>query len=57
MLAHLRTEAYPVYENHIYPPELNYSAGDGISGISYEQNNDLIDDAKRRFEMLINRKE
>src|SRR5947209_13116292 len=43
MLAHLRTEAYPVYEQHQYPP-----TADGVE-ISYERNNELIDEAKRRF--------
>jgi predicted amidohydrolase len=42
MLAHLRTEAYPVYQQHQYPPAL---AGD--KGLSYERNNQLIDEAKR----------
>lgn len=45
MLSHLRTEAYPVYSNHIYPPK-----GDAFTGeASYERNNDLIDEAKRRL--------
>ena len=42
MLAHLRTEAYPVYGRHIYPP----APGDPAS-LSYEENNDRIDAAKR----------
>ena len=41
MLAHLRTEAYPVYAAAMYPP-----AGDALS---YELNNDRIDRAKARF--------
>ena len=42
MLAHLRTEAYPVYQRHAYPPA-------GAPGPhSYERNLDLIDAAKRR---------
>jgi predicted amidohydrolase len=45
MLAHLRTEAYPVYSRHQYPPRL-----EGESSLSYERNNDLIDEAKRRLE-------
>jgi hypothetical protein len=45
MPAHLRTEAYPVYQRHQYPPSL---AGD--PQISYERNNQLIDAAKERFE-------
>jgi hypothetical protein len=47
MLAHLRTEAYPVYGSHQYPPRLN---DDGEpAGLSYERNNQLIDKAKRRL--------
>jgi formamidase len=43
MLAHLRTETYPVYRSHVYPP-----AGDATSGdrLSYEANNARIDGAK-----------
>jgi hypothetical protein len=44
MLAHLRTEAYPVYTTHIYPPKL-----ESATQLSYERNNELIDEAKRRF--------
>jgi hypothetical protein len=44
MLAHLRTEAYPVYRNHIYPPRLEEEAAH-----SYERNNELIDESKRRL--------
>src|SRR5436190_78799 len=40
MTAHLRTEAYPVYQTHRYPP-----AGGG-GRLSYEGNNLLIDRAK-----------
>jgi len=47
MLAHLRTEAYPVYQQHQYPPQL--SDNDGAE-LSYEKNNLLIDEAKRRLE-------
>src|SRR5499433_1781545 len=37
MLAHLRTEAYPIYRSHRYPPkELD---GNGDSPLSYERNN------------------
>ena len=43
MLAHLRTEAYPVYAKHQYPP-----VGDPQVGLSYERNNQLIDEAKLR---------
>src|SRR5262245_13037437 len=42
MLAHLRTEAYPVYQQHQYPPETNVP-------LTYENNNQLIDEAKKRF--------
>ena len=41
MLAHLRTEAYPVYGRHQYPPRFE------AARLSYETNNDLIDEAKR----------
>jgi predicted amidohydrolase len=43
MLAHLRTEAYPIYGRHQYPPDIDGSA----DGSSYERNNRLIDEAKR----------
>jgi len=43
-LAHLRTEAYPVYQKHFYPPQ---TAEDGLS---FEKNIELIDAAKRRLE-------
>src|SRR4051812_46103865 len=42
MLAHLRTEAYPVYGRHLYPPPS--TANDPLS---YEGNNARIDAAKR----------
>jgi hypothetical protein len=45
MLAHLRTEAYPAYSRHIYPPK---SGGTG-EGLTYETNNDLIEAAKREL--------
>jgi hypothetical protein len=49
MLAHLRTEAYPVYRQHQYPPVLS----DGSSAqLSYEKNNLLIDEAKRKLSDL-----
>ena len=44
MLSHLRTEAYPAYRRHVYPPE---PVGDDPS---YERNNELIDASKRGFE-------
>jgi hypothetical protein len=46
MLAHLRTEAYPIYSKHVYPP-----AGDAYAarnGLSYELNNLRIDAAKHQ---------
>jgi predicted amidohydrolase len=46
MLAHLRTEAYPVYGKHLYPPRL---AAEAVSH-SFERNNELIDEAKRALE-------
>jgi formamidase len=44
MLAHLRTEAYPVYANHIFPPHKE-------SGCTYEGNNRLIDEAKQGIKL------
>ncbi len=44
MTAHLRTEAYPVYRERIYPPE----AHPAPPALSYEGNNALIDLAKER---------
>ena len=44
MLAHLRTEAYPVYREHQYPPRSNDEPAD--QRMSYERNNELIDLAK-----------
>ena len=45
MLAHLRTEAYPVYQRHQYPPSRTSDAAPP----SYEQNVELIDEAKKRL--------
>src|SRR5256714_8315857 len=45
MLAHLRTEAYPVYQEHQYPPPI----GDDNIQLSYEGNNRLIDEVKGRL--------
>jgi formamidase len=42
MLAHLRTEAYPAYRQHQYPPRI----ADDNAPLSYEKNNQLIDAAK-----------
>jgi hypothetical protein len=44
MLAHLRTEAYPVYRKHIYPP---HTEAEPNESHSYERNNELIDVSKR----------
>ncbi len=46
-LAHLRTEAYPVYSQHFYPPH-SEASDDGM--LSYEKNNGLIDESKRRLD-------
>lgn len=46
MFAHLRTEAYPVYQKHLYPPKSDEAESDAIS---YERNNELIDESKRRI--------
>jgi len=43
MLAHLRTEAYPVYARHQYPPR-----GE-VRPLSYDRNVELIDRAKREL--------
>jgi formamidase len=48
MLAHLRTEAYPVYGEHRYPPLPGENDAES-SQLSYERNNQLIDKAKRQF--------
>jgi predicted amidohydrolase len=45
LLAHLRTEAYPVYQKHLYPPQI----ADVEDELSFEQNNELIDKAKSRL--------
>ena len=42
MPAHLRTEAYPVYQRHQYPPQPSGT-------ISFERNNELIEEAKARL--------
>jgi hypothetical protein len=48
MLSHLRTEAYPVYRRHIYPPRPEGARVEGEAApLSYERNNLLIDEAKR----------
>ena len=42
MASHLRAEAYPVYRQHQYPPEIENPDGE----LTYEQNNRLIDGSK-----------
>jgi predicted amidohydrolase len=49
MLAHLRTEAYPIYRSHIYPPLSEYEVG-LTTPLSYAGNNDLIDKSKAAIE-------
>jgi predicted amidohydrolase len=39
-LAHLRAEAYPVYQKHFYPPQ---SEENSEEMLSFEKNNELID--------------
>jgi hypothetical protein len=48
MLAHLRTEAYPVYTEHHYPPGTRPSA----DVLSYERNLELIRRSKADLEEL-----
>jgi predicted amidohydrolase len=45
MLSHLRTEAYPVYGGHRYPPAMAVPAGE--AAFSYERNTQLIAAAKK----------
>lgn len=53
MLAHLRTEAYPVYQKHFYPPK---SGSDEMQALSFEKNIELIDKAKNQaFQVDISR--
>jgi predicted amidohydrolase len=47
MLAHLRSEAYPCYRDPAYPPRDN----EDPAKISYERNNQLIDEAKAQLAM------
>ena len=47
MLAHLRTEAYPLYREHIYPPTLPKLDDEDLS---YELNNKLIERSKTLIE-------
>jgi hypothetical protein len=48
MLAHLRTEAYPVYRAHHYPPEVRSTD----AGPSYERNIELIGRSKAMLEEI-----
>ncbi|MBA3335752.1 MAG: nitrilase [Acidobacteria bacterium] len=48
MLAHLRTEAYPVYQKHFYPPQLKENREEMLF---YEKNNKLIDESKRQIDL------
>lgn len=48
MLGHLRTEAYPAYREHVYPPDEGPAAAD--QPMSYERNIARIDRAKRLLE-------
>ena len=41
MLAHLRTEAYPIYQKHLYPPPSD------AKNLSYEENTRLINELKK----------
>jgi formamidase len=54
MPAHLRTEAYPVYRHHLYPPPGARSAASGAASgaLSYEENLERIDAAKRDFDAM-----
>ena len=45
MLAHLRTEAYPAYKKHIFPPPLDGETKEH----SFEQNIELIENAKKNL--------
>jgi hypothetical protein len=45
MLAHLRTEAYPVYRTHRYPPNGSVVNPD----LSYDANVDRIETAQRQL--------
>jgi predicted amidohydrolase len=48
-LAHLRTEAYPVYRERHYPPA---HQGGRAPDLSYERNLELIDEAKSRLKVV-----
>jgi formamidase len=46
MLAHLRTEAYAVFNKHIYPPKIDGE----VKEHSFEQNIEFIEIAKKRYQ-------
>ncbi len=48
MLAHLRTEAYPVYQKHFYPPKIENNEEQSLS---YEKNIELIQAAKTNIKL------
>ena len=50
MLAHLRTEAYPVYQRHVYPPAASGATPTASPALSYEGNLERIDAAKRALD-------
>jgi formamidase len=47
MLAHMRTEAYPIYTKHCYPPE-SMKRGK-LPDLSYERNVEMIEESKRQL--------
>jgi formamidase len=52
MLAHLRTEAYPIYAKHLYPPDPPASDTYGARHrLSYDRNNHRIDAMKHQGEV------
>jgi formamidase len=55
MLAHLRTEAYPVYSTHRYPPAVVNDKGVSDQALSYDRNNELIDAVKREIDSSTNK--
>ncbi len=52
MLAHLRMEAYPIYNAHQYPPRNAEGFESSGEQLSYESNNELIEEAKRQITSL-----
>lgn len=45
MLAHLRTEVYPVYRNRLYPPKIDGAENEP----TYERDNEPIEAAKKNL--------